>query len=129
MGLLEEIELLCAVMQQVFEHGDLWAEVDYQAFAELKDYTLFAVPKLLQHTKASAIIPASITEQHLAKVNQSIIQNNQANILAGNLAASGEDSREMNAFELKVEMSLHKTFLSVTCSLLNILLISKKLVQ
>lgn len=47
MGLLEEIELLCAIMQQLFEHGDLWAQLDYQAYSEFKDYTLFSIPKLL----------------------------------------------------------------------------------
>jgi len=47
MALLEEIELLCAVMQQVFEHADYWAQLDFAAYAELKDYTLFAMSKLL----------------------------------------------------------------------------------
>ena len=104
MALLEEIELLCAIMQQVFEHSDLWAQLDYNAYCELKDYTLFAVTKLLQHTDASSIIPASVTEQHLAKVNQSTMENKQANLLAGGMAQSGD--REMNAFELKVEIGL-----------------------
>lgn len=31
----------------------------------------------------------------------------------------------MTAFQLKVEISLQKTFLSVTCSLLNTLVLSK----
>ena len=85
MGLLEEIELLCAVMQQVFEHADHWMALDEHAFCELKDYTLFAVCKLLQHCNTAAIIPASVTEQHLATVNQSVLTNNQASLLAGNL--------------------------------------------
>ena len=68
MALLEEIELVSAVLQQVFEHGDHWASVDYKTFAELKDYTLFAVSKLLQHCDTAQIIPASVTEQHLAIV-------------------------------------------------------------
>ena len=35
----------------------------------------------------------------------------------------------MTAFELKIEVALQKTFLSLTASLLNCLLLSKKLVQ
>ena len=70
MALLEEIELLCAVMQQAFEHSDTWASLAWLDYCELKDYTLFAVTKLLQLCDASAIIPASVTEQHLAKVTQ-----------------------------------------------------------
>lgn len=49
---------------------------------------LFAMAKLLQHCNTEAIIPASVTEQHLAKVTQSVIENKQTNLLAGNLADS-----------------------------------------
>lgn len=76
MALLEEIELLCAIMQQVFEHGDYWAQLDYNTYCELKDYTLFSVTKLLEHCNPSSIIPASVTEHHLAKVTQSVVKNN-----------------------------------------------------
>jgi nitrate reductase beta subunit len=62
MALLEEIELICAVMQQMFEHSDYWAKIDLNVYAELKDYTLFAMPRLLQHCNTASIIPASITE-------------------------------------------------------------------
>jgi hypothetical protein len=127
MALLEEIELICGVMQQVFEHADYWAQLDFNAYTELKDYTLFAIPKLLQHCNTASIIPASVTEQHLAKVSQSLIENNQTNLLAGNLADSQRS--EMSGFELKAEICLQKTFFSVTSSLLNILLLCKKLVQ
>ena len=62
MALLEEIELLCAVMQQAFEHSDTWARLAWPDYCELKDYTLFAATRLLQLCDASAIIPASVTE-------------------------------------------------------------------
>ena len=89
MALLEEIELICAILQQMFEHGDYWAQLDYLTFSELKDYMLFSVTKLLEHCNTSAIIPASVTEHHLAKVTQSVVKNNQSsNLLAGNLAQS-----------------------------------------
>ena len=47
MALLEEVELLCAVMQQVFEHSDAWQKLDPRTYCDLKDYALFAVAKLL----------------------------------------------------------------------------------
>ena len=47
MALLEEIELICAIMQQMFEHGDYWAQLDYSTFCEFKDYMLFSVTKPL----------------------------------------------------------------------------------
>lgn len=86
MALLEEIELVCAVMQQVFEHADCWAQLNFNDYTEFKDYMLFAMAKLLQHCNTESIIPSSVTEQHLAKVTQSVVENRQANLLAGNLA-------------------------------------------
>lgn len=62
MALLEEIELLCAVMQQAFEHSDTWASLAWSDYCELKDYTLFSVTRLLQLCDSGAIIPASVTE-------------------------------------------------------------------
>ena len=47
LALLEEIELLSAVMQQAFEWADLWESLDRATYSELKDYVLFAVSKLL----------------------------------------------------------------------------------
>ena len=47
MALLEERELITAVLSQVFEHADYWALQDGNSYKELKDYTLFAVAKLL----------------------------------------------------------------------------------
>ena len=69
LALIEEIELITAVLAQVFEHADYWTSQDSNTFKELKDYTLFAVAKLLQHCIVQEIIPASTTEKHLAKVN------------------------------------------------------------
>ena len=86
MALLEEIELVCAVMQQMFEHSDYWAQCDFNVYTELKDYTLFAMSKLLQHCNTAQIIPASVTEQHLVKVSHSLVENSQSNKIAGNLA-------------------------------------------
>ena len=47
LALIEEIELISAVLQQVFQHSDLWAVADYATYCEMKDYTLFAMSKLL----------------------------------------------------------------------------------
>lgn len=71
---------------------------------EFKDYTLFSVTKLLEHCNTASITPNSVTEHHLAKVTQSVVKNNQANLLAGNLAPS--QNQEMSAFQLKAEITL-----------------------
>ena len=62
LALIEEIELTSAVLEQLFQHADLWADSDYATFCELKDYTLFAIAKLLEHCDASAVSSASTTE-------------------------------------------------------------------
>jgi len=91
----------------------------------MKDYTLFAVSKLLQHCDSRKVIPASVTELHLSRVTASVVDRN---LIAGSAALRASEA-QLTAFELKIEASLHKIFLSQTCSLLNCLLLSKKLVQ
>ena len=72
------------------------------------------------------MIPASTTEQHLKKVTRTIIEERKTSLLPGAAAdpAIGNEA-QTTAFELKIEVSLHKTFLSLTCSLLNCLLLSE----
>jgi len=60
----------------LFEHADEWSELDPSTYIELKDYTIFAVPKLLQNCVSSAVVPASVTEQHLANVTSQDIDGN-----------------------------------------------------
>ena len=76
MALLEEIELICAILQQLFEHADHWYDLDFQTYQDLKDYCLFSVPKLLLRCNTATIQPASVTEHHLAKITQSVIEHN-----------------------------------------------------
>jgi len=61
-------------------------------------------------------------------MTQSVVQERQANLLAGNAAAIGNQA-QMTAFELKIEVSLHKTFLNMTSSVLSCVLISNQLVK
>ena len=37
LALLEEIEMICSLLQQVFEHAELWRARDEQMFYEMKD--------------------------------------------------------------------------------------------
>lgn len=46
LGLLEEIEMLTAILSQMFEHTDLWHQADFTTYSELKDYMFFALPEL-----------------------------------------------------------------------------------
>ena len=86
LAILEEIELICAVVQQMFEHSEKWAQLDPNTFSELKDYMLFSVTKLMEHCNSPTIIPASVTEHHLSKVTQSVFKNEaHQNALAGSL--------------------------------------------
>ena len=48
LALLEEIELLSAILAQLFEHSDLWASIDLKSFAEVKDYVIFGLSKLIK---------------------------------------------------------------------------------
>ena len=91
LALVEEIELTSAVLQQVFQHADYWQQADAASFCELKDYTLFALAKLLQHCDSKAVMPASTAEQHLRKVTQSVLDDRQANLLVGNAAPIGNE--------------------------------------
>lgn len=63
----EEIEVVCSVLYQLFEHADLWAEVDYQTYANLKDYVFIQVPLLMANYRA--VQPISAVEQHLLQHN------------------------------------------------------------
>ena len=76
MALIEEIELICAVLAQLFEHADEWYNLDQSTFVEMKDYTLFAVSKLLLNCQAESVLPASVTEQHLANVSRQELDGN-----------------------------------------------------
>lgn len=67
LAIYEEIELLCSLLSQMFEHADLWAEYDSATFANVKDYMLFAVPALMKNQ--FALMPSSVTEKHLTTVN------------------------------------------------------------
>ena len=106
--------------------------MDYPTFVEMKDYCLFAISKLLFNCQSSAVVPASVTEQHLANVTRQEISNNngvnQANLLTGRDGTNPSD-RDMTAFQLRIEVSLQKTFLNMTASILNCLLLSKKLIE
>lgn len=48
LALLEEIELLTAILMQLFEHSDLWALIDVKSFADIKDSVIFGLSKLLK---------------------------------------------------------------------------------
>ena len=67
----------------MFQHADLWEMADNATFCEMKDYTLFALSKLIQHCESKAIIPASTTEQHLKKVTHNIIEESKTNLQPG----------------------------------------------
>ena len=129
LALVEEVELISAVLQQVFQHADYWQQADSQTFCQLKDYTLFALAKLLQHCDSKAIMPASTTEEHLKKITASVLDDRQANLLVGNAAAAGGSDPQMSAFELKVEISLQKSFLNMTSSVLSCILLSQQMVR
>jgi hypothetical protein len=62
MAVLEETELIVNVLSQLFEHSDIWQKEDPGSFADLKDYLLFAVPKLIESFDAKSVIPSSLTE-------------------------------------------------------------------
>jgi len=72
-ALLEEIELLMSYLQQLFEHAELWSSYDYASYCDLKDYTIFALPKLLTYLDTEAIMPASATEQHMATITPGLL--------------------------------------------------------
>lgn len=54
-ALLEETELIMDVLSQMFEHGHLWMEKDAFGFGEMKDYSLFSIPKLLAYCESRSI--------------------------------------------------------------------------
>lgn len=62
-ALHEETELICAVVLQLFEHANVWAEVDLNTFSKIRDCLLFAVPQFLLQVKSAQ--PCSQTEQYL----------------------------------------------------------------
>jgi hypothetical protein len=104
LAIYEEIELLCSMLSQLFEHADLWAEIDSSTFANVKDYMLFAVPSLLKNQLSSALLPSSVTEQHLAEIT----------------------CKDRTLLNIKVEMSLIKTMLSCASSLYNVFSLQKQ---
>ena len=125
-ALMEEIELLSAICQQIFEHADIWYKCDVQGFADLKDYTLFALTRMLHYCDTDSIIPSSVTEQHLAKISNSRVERNQEAIQNAHLMTELE-RKEISGIDLKVEISLQKIFLNLTASLLNCLVLSKRM--
>lgn len=55
LALLEETELVMDVLSQMFEHAQMWYEKDLVGFSAMKDYMLFAVPKLLSFAETRSM--------------------------------------------------------------------------
>lgn len=68
LGLLEETELIMDVLSQMFEHAHLWAEKDLMTYSNMKDYAMFAVPKLLSFCETRSLKPLSEVENHLMQI-------------------------------------------------------------
>ena len=127
LALLEEVELMCALLQQLFEHADLWRAHDDYMYQEMKDYVLFSVSKLLQHCDTRSLIPASVTEEHLKTISQSSVTGGDGAHGYHALAGADQALAEMSGLELKAELCLQNIFLTFSCSILNCLLLSKKM--
>ena len=95
LALLEEIEIICSLMQQVFEHAEMWRARDEYMFCEMKDYFLFAVPKLLTKCNTRGLLPASMTEEHLKSITQDFI-----------LGVDNKRETEMTGLEFRAELCL-----------------------
>ena len=48
-------ELVMDVLSQMFEHAQMWFEKDLVGFSAMKDYVLFAVPKLLSFAETRSM--------------------------------------------------------------------------
>ena len=107
----------------MFQHADLWKAHDEYMYNEIKDYMLFAVPKLLKSCDSRQLTSSSVTEEHLKTINQTIIKERKQAILGSEI----ERRSEMNGLELKSELCLQNIFLTASCSILNCILISKKM--
>ena len=81
---------------------------------------------MLRFCNTDDIIPTSVTEQHLAKISNSRVERNRDAIQNAHLMTELE-RKEISGIDLKVEMSLQKIFLNLTTSLLNCLVISKRM--
>jgi hypothetical protein len=114
-ALFEEIEMLCAVLSQMFDHADLWCQQDSATYSDLKDYMLFAVPNLFSDCDSKTILPSSKTEQHLAYITAKNIQSELEY-----LQLSTSDG-SFTALQIKIEICLQRIMLSCTSSLLSIL--------
>ena len=107
----------------MFEHSDLWRVHDDFMYCEIKDYMLFSVSKLLKCCDSRQILPQSVTEEHLKTISPSTIFESDRALLQADVLAQSE----MNGLELKAELCLQNIFFTASCSILNCMLLSKKM--
>jgi len=119
LGLLEETELIVDVLSQVFEHANLWQERDPITFANMKDYILFSVPKLLALCDTQQLKAMSYVENQLSTVTTASIEKNRF----GERLVVG--SSESTGLSVKAEACLIKIFLACSYSTLSCLLFTK----
>ena len=106
----------------MFEHGNLWYEKDPITFGNMKDYVLFAVPKLLAFCETRSINPMSETENHLNTVS---IYSVDKGLKSSQMFVDKERDMDFTGFSLKSESCLVKIHLTCSYSLLALLLLSK----